>query len=184
MHIRSSTKWMCSGGWYMVREDQLMIRQSEVFSCEYHNGEEWSFEWMLWFYSHISTFLESSICFVVCVYLQIRCCARCGGKVSLRSNKVIWVCILCRKKQELLIKTGQWINQPLSAMNPMSSNVQVAGGQMGAPGSVVSMSGAFSGQPNQHLMSTSMLQRARSVEIPSSGPAMAGPGMAGNAASK
>ncbi|XP_046392498.1 regulating synaptic membrane exocytosis protein 2 isoform X3 [Ischnura elegans] len=45
----------------------------------------------------------------VCNYCNIRCCARCGGKVTLRSNKVIWVCILCRKKQELLSKTGQWI---------------------------------------------------------------------------
>ncbi|KAL9896993.1 rab3 interacting molecule isoform 2-T2 [Glossina fuscipes fuscipes] len=47
----------------------------------------------------------------VCHYCNIRCCARCGGKVTLRSNKVIWVCILCRKKQELLSKTGQWINK-------------------------------------------------------------------------
>lgn len=46
----------------------------------------------------------------ICNYCSIRCCARCGGKVTLRSSKVIWVCILCRKKQELLIKTGQWIH--------------------------------------------------------------------------
>ncbi|XP_028164397.1 regulating synaptic membrane exocytosis protein 2 isoform X1 [Ostrinia furnacalis] len=46
-----------------------------------------------------------------CHYCRVRCCARCGGKVTLRSNKVIWVCILCRKKQELLSKTGQWINK-------------------------------------------------------------------------
>ncbi|XP_030374998.1 regulating synaptic membrane exocytosis protein 1 isoform X4 [Scaptodrosophila lebanonensis] len=47
----------------------------------------------------------------ICHYCNIRCCARCGGKVTLRSNKVIWVCILCRKKQELLSKTGQWMNK-------------------------------------------------------------------------
>ncbi|KOC65693.1 Regulating synaptic membrane exocytosis protein 2 [Habropoda laboriosa] len=47
----------------------------------------------------------------ICNYCTIRCCARCGGKVTLRSNKVIWVCILCRKKQELLSKTGQWITK-------------------------------------------------------------------------
>ncbi|XP_044728864.1 regulating synaptic membrane exocytosis protein 2-like isoform X2 [Chrysoperla carnea] len=47
----------------------------------------------------------------ICNYCNIRCCARCGGKVTLRSNKVIWVCILCRKKQELLSKTGQWMNK-------------------------------------------------------------------------
>ncbi|CAK1548275.1 unnamed protein product [Leptosia nina] len=46
-----------------------------------------------------------------CHYCRVRCCARCGGKVTLRSNKVIWVCILCRKKQELLSKTGQWIHK-------------------------------------------------------------------------
>ncbi|XP_063931974.1 regulating synaptic membrane exocytosis protein 2 isoform X1 [Zophobas morio] len=45
----------------------------------------------------------------LCNYCSIRCCARCGGKVTLRSNKVVWVCILCRKKQELLSKTGQWM---------------------------------------------------------------------------
>ncbi|KAG5672487.1 hypothetical protein PVAND_002613 [Polypedilum vanderplanki] len=50
----------------------------------------------------------------VCHYCNIRCCARCGGKVTLRSTKVIWVCILCRKKQELLSKTGQWINKSTS----------------------------------------------------------------------
>ncbi|XP_048481598.1 regulating synaptic membrane exocytosis protein 2 isoform X13 [Plutella xylostella] len=53
-----------------------------------------------------------------CHYCRVRCCARCGGKVTLRSNKVIWVCILCRKKQELLSKTGQWIHKsgPADAM--------------------------------------------------------------------
>lgn len=29
--------------------------------------------------------------------------------------KVIWVCILCRKKQELLIKTGQWLHSGMAA---------------------------------------------------------------------
>uniref|UniRef100_A0A8D9DUH7 Regulating synaptic membrane exocytosis protein 2 n=1 Tax=Cacopsylla melanoneura TaxID=428564 RepID=A0A8D9DUH7_9HEMI len=51
----------------------------------------------------------------MCNYCNIRCCARCGGKVTLRSNKVIWVCILCRKKQELLSKTGQWINKGMNS---------------------------------------------------------------------
>ncbi|XP_060516998.1 regulating synaptic membrane exocytosis protein 2 [Cylas formicarius] len=51
----------------------------------------------------------------ICNYCSIRCCARCGGKVTLRSNKVVWVCILCRKKQELLSKTGQWM---LTGGNP------------------------------------------------------------------
>lgn len=29
--------------------------------------------------------------------------------------QVIWVCMLCRKKQELLSKTGQWINKAAEA---------------------------------------------------------------------
>jgi hypothetical protein len=33
---------------------------------------------------------------------------------SLSRSQVIWVCILCRKKQELLSKTGQWINKTTS----------------------------------------------------------------------
>ena len=45
-----------------------------------------------------------------CNYCNVRCCAKCGGKVTLRSAKVIWVCILCRKKQELMIKTGGWMH--------------------------------------------------------------------------
>ncbi|XP_078039305.1 rab3 interacting molecule isoform X3 [Augochlora pura] len=47
-----------------------------------------------------------------CNYCSIRCCARCGGKVNLRSNKVIWVCIICRKKQELVSRTGVWMTNP------------------------------------------------------------------------
>ncbi|OTF69226.1 hypothetical protein BLA29_000734, partial [Euroglyphus maynei] len=50
-----------------------------------------------------------------CQYCNTRCCARCGGKVTLRSSKNIWVCILCRKKQELLIKTGQWIHSSMAS---------------------------------------------------------------------
>ncbi|XP_076044402.1 rab3 interacting molecule isoform X10 [Oratosquilla oratoria] len=53
----------------------------------------------------------------ICYYCSVRCCARCGGKVSLRSNKVIWVCILCRKKQELLIKTGTWMHAGLTSQS-------------------------------------------------------------------
>ncbi|KAJ8972639.1 hypothetical protein NQ317_007350 [Molorchus minor] len=58
----------------------------------------------------------------LCNYCSIRCCARCGGKVTLRSNKVVWVCILCRKKQELLSKTGQWM---LGGPNPETDVPQI-----------------------------------------------------------
>ncbi|XP_075681979.1 regulating synaptic membrane exocytosis protein 2 isoform X23 [Rhinoderma darwinii] len=47
-----------------------------------------------------------------CSYCQTKFCARCGGRVSLRSSKedkvVIWVCNLCRKQQEILTKSGAW----------------------------------------------------------------------------
>ncbi|XP_021924276.1 regulating synaptic membrane exocytosis protein 2-like isoform X3 [Zootermopsis nevadensis] len=60
----------------------------------------------------------------ICNYCNIRCCARCGGKVPLRSNKVIWVCILCRKKQELLSKTGQWINKGMAAGDAIMHQIE------------------------------------------------------------
>ncbi|XP_067282787.1 regulating synaptic membrane exocytosis protein 2 isoform X7 [Pseudorasbora parva] len=47
-------------------------------------------------------------CGHVCSYCQNKFCARCGGRVSLRSNKVMWVCNLCRKQQEILTKSGAW----------------------------------------------------------------------------
>ncbi|XP_037637739.1 regulating synaptic membrane exocytosis protein 1-like isoform X9 [Sebastes umbrosus] len=51
-------------------------------------------------------------CGNLCSYCQTKFCARCGGRVSLRSNTedkvVIWVCNNCRKQQELLTKPGEW----------------------------------------------------------------------------
>ncbi|XP_059502009.1 regulating synaptic membrane exocytosis protein 2 isoform X2 [Stegostoma tigrinum] len=47
-------------------------------------------------------------CGHICSYCQTKFCARCGGRVSLRSNKVMWVCNLCRKQQEILTKSGAW----------------------------------------------------------------------------
>ncbi|KAM4568973.1 regulating synaptic membrane exocytosis protein 2 isoform 21-T21 [Fundulus diaphanus] len=51
-------------------------------------------------------------CGHICSYCQTKFCARCGGRVSLRSNKedkvVMWVCNLCRKQQEILTKSGVW----------------------------------------------------------------------------
>ncbi|XP_011691488.1 PREDICTED: regulating synaptic membrane exocytosis protein 2 [Wasmannia auropunctata] len=71
----------------------------------------------------------------ICNYCDIRCCARCGGKVTLRSSKVIWVCILCRKKQELLSKTGQWMSKTSlgavdnALLRQMQEDLQVGGHQ-------------------------------------------------------
>nr|XP_015218601.1 PREDICTED: regulating synaptic membrane exocytosis protein 1-like isoform X26 [Lepisosteus oculatus] len=58
-------------------------------------------------------------CGHICSYCQTKFCARCGGRVSLRSNnedkvfhisndRVMWVCNLCRKQQEILTKSGEW----------------------------------------------------------------------------
>ncbi|XP_066553379.1 regulating synaptic membrane exocytosis protein 1 isoform X5 [Amia ocellicauda] len=47
-------------------------------------------------------------CGHICSYCQTKFCARCGGRVSLRSNNVMWVCNLCRKQQEILTKSGEW----------------------------------------------------------------------------
>uniref|UniRef100_A0A663N1Z0 Regulating synaptic membrane exocytosis 2 n=1 Tax=Athene cunicularia TaxID=194338 RepID=A0A663N1Z0_ATHCN len=56
-----------------------------------------------------------------CSYCQTKFCARCGGRVSLRSNKVwnyerlvMWVCNLCRKQQEILTKSGAWFYNSVS----------------------------------------------------------------------
>ncbi|XP_063064928.1 regulating synaptic membrane exocytosis protein 1 [Engraulis encrasicolus] len=62
-------------------------------------------------------------CGHVCSYCRTKFCARCGGRVSLRSNnedkvcligkdRVMWVCNLCRKEQEILIKSGEWFSGP------------------------------------------------------------------------
>ncbi|XP_069868224.1 regulating synaptic membrane exocytosis protein 1 isoform X17 [Dipodomys merriami] len=51
-------------------------------------------------------------CGHLCSYCRTKFCARCGGRVSLRSNSedkvVMWVCNLCRKQQEILTKSGAW----------------------------------------------------------------------------
>ncbi|KAG5307869.1 RIMS2 protein, partial [Acromyrmex insinuator] len=70
----------------------------------------------------------------ICTYCKTRCCARCSGKVTLRSTKVVWMCVLCKKKQELLSKTGQWMTRPGLAvdnamMRQMQEDLQVGGRQ-------------------------------------------------------
>ncbi|XP_049576915.1 regulating synaptic membrane exocytosis protein 1 isoform X26 [Syngnathus scovelli] len=57
-------------------------------------------------------------CGHLCSYCQTKFCARCGGRVSLRSNnciivkdRVMWVCNLCRKQQEILTKSGEWFSE-------------------------------------------------------------------------
>ncbi|XP_058608967.1 regulating synaptic membrane exocytosis protein 2 isoform X23 [Onychostoma macrolepis] len=70
-------------------------------------------------------------CGRVCSYCQTKFCARCGGRVSLRSNKVMWVCNLCRKQQEILTKSGAWFysDPEVSRSGPQA---KVRGGPAGA----------------------------------------------------
>ncbi|XP_041723028.1 regulating synaptic membrane exocytosis protein 2 isoform X2 [Coregonus clupeaformis] len=55
-------------------------------------------------------------CGSLCSYCQTKFCARCGGRVSLRTNNedkvVMWVCNNCRKQQEILTKPGEWFSGP------------------------------------------------------------------------
>ncbi|XP_069106028.1 regulating synaptic membrane exocytosis protein 2-like isoform X6 [Argopecten irradians] len=54
-----------------------------------------------------------------CNYCHLRSCARCGGRMTLKPNKkppsgqkseavMVWACNMCKKKQDILAKTGQW----------------------------------------------------------------------------
>ncbi|XP_056617317.1 regulating synaptic membrane exocytosis protein 1 isoform X9 [Triplophysa dalaica] len=54
-------------------------------------------------------------CGNLCSYCQTKFCARCGGRVSLRSNNkedkvVMWVCNQCRRQQDMLTKSGDWFS--------------------------------------------------------------------------
>ncbi|XP_028278717.1 regulating synaptic membrane exocytosis protein 1-like isoform X2 [Parambassis ranga] len=66
-------------------------------------------------------------CGNLCSYCQTKFCARCGGRVSLRSNTedkvVIWVCNNCRKQQEILTKPGDWFTGPPGKTSGLGSAV-------------------------------------------------------------
>ncbi|XP_034044915.1 regulating synaptic membrane exocytosis protein 1 isoform X40 [Thalassophryne amazonica] len=79
-------------------------------------------------------------CGHLCSYCQTKFCARCGGRVSLRSNnedkvclivkdRVMWVCNLCRKQQEILTKSGEWFSG--SGVRPGSLNTSLGDPAMG-----------------------------------------------------
>ncbi|XP_052000821.1 regulating synaptic membrane exocytosis protein 2-like isoform X17 [Xyrauchen texanus] len=61
-------------------------------------------------------------CGHLCSYCQTKFCARCGGRVSLRSNKVMWVCNLCRKQQEILTKSGAWFYSDPGGIMPTGAS--------------------------------------------------------------
>ncbi|XP_054874153.1 regulating synaptic membrane exocytosis protein 2-like isoform X15 [Amphiprion ocellaris] len=57
-------------------------------------------------------------CGRACCYCQSLFCARCGGRVQLRANKVMWVCNVCRKQQEILTRSGEFYsNTSLLSVN-------------------------------------------------------------------
>ncbi|KAM9847317.1 regulating synaptic membrane exocytosis protein 1 isoform 2-T2 [Aulostomus maculatus] len=68
-------------------------------------------------------------CGNLCSYCQTKFCARCGGRVSLRSNTedkvVIWVCNNCRKQQEILTKPGDWFTGPSGKLGSAISELSV-----------------------------------------------------------
>ncbi|XP_053879342.1 regulating synaptic membrane exocytosis protein 1 isoform X15 [Malaclemys terrapin pileata] len=70
-------------------------------------------------------------CGHLCSYCRTKFCARCGGRVSLRSNNVMWVCNLCRKQQEILTKSGAWFfgsgPQPPSSQDGALSDTATGG---------------------------------------------------------
>uniref|UniRef100_A0A8C3PB74 Regulating synaptic membrane exocytosis 1 n=1 Tax=Chrysemys picta bellii TaxID=8478 RepID=A0A8C3PB74_CHRPI len=70
-------------------------------------------------------------CGHLCSYCRTKFCARCGGRVSLRSNNVMWVCNLCRKQQEILTKSGAWFfgsgPQPSSSQDGALSDTATGG---------------------------------------------------------
>ncbi|XP_078802780.1 regulating synaptic membrane exocytosis 1b isoform X33 [Oryzias latipes] len=70
-------------------------------------------------------------CGHLCSYCQTKFCARCGGRVSLRSNNVMWVCNLCRKQQEILTKSGGWFSGSGARLGSLdtSSNDSTTGGE-------------------------------------------------------
>uniref|UniRef100_A0A3B3CM02 Regulating synaptic membrane exocytosis 1 n=1 Tax=Oryzias melastigma TaxID=30732 RepID=A0A3B3CM02_ORYME len=74
-------------------------------------------------------------CGHLCSYCQTKFCARCGGRVSLRSNNedkvVMWVCNLCRKQQEILTKSGGWFSGSGARSGSLdtSSNDPTTGGE-------------------------------------------------------
>ncbi|XP_069372664.1 regulating synaptic membrane exocytosis protein 2-like isoform X15 [Paralichthys olivaceus] len=63
-------------------------------------------------------------CGRACCYCQSRFCARCGGRVPLRANKVMWVCNVCRRKQEILTQSGEFHSNSTSlSVNHTSQGV-------------------------------------------------------------
>uniref|UniRef100_A0A8C5WZI1 Regulating synaptic membrane exocytosis 1 n=1 Tax=Laticauda laticaudata TaxID=8630 RepID=A0A8C5WZI1_LATLA len=73
-------------------------------------------------------------CGHLCSYCRTKFCARCGGRVTLRSNNVMWVCNLCRKQQEILTKSGAWFfgsgpQQPSSHDGTLSDTATGAGSE-------------------------------------------------------
>uniref|UniRef100_A0A3Q2QW77 Regulating synaptic membrane exocytosis 1 n=1 Tax=Fundulus heteroclitus TaxID=8078 RepID=A0A3Q2QW77_FUNHE len=117
-------------------------------------------------------------CGNLCSYCQTKFCARCGGRVSLRSNtvrEVIWVCNNCRKQQEILTKPGDWFTGPAGKPSGLGSAVsepsvcQVSGDKLrsrsqaptGSTGTIQDRAGALGTAPGTDARSLSEPPRDR-----------------------
>ncbi|XP_076083507.1 regulating synaptic membrane exocytosis protein 2-like isoform X11 [Mytilus galloprovincialis] len=79
-----------------------------------------------------------------CHYCQLRSCARCGGRIALKQKPTkpgmeepkpvqssstashVWACNMCKKKQEILAKTGQWYHGEMA--KPVQFDVETPSG--------------------------------------------------------
>ncbi|XP_015225487.1 PREDICTED: regulating synaptic membrane exocytosis protein 1 isoform X6 [Cyprinodon variegatus] len=118
-------------------------------------------------------------CGNLCSYCQTKFCARCGGRVSLRSNTedkvVIWVCNNCRKQQEILTKPGEWFTGPPGKASSLGSAVsepsvcQVSGDKLrshsqaptGSTGTIQDQAGVLGTTPGTDARSLSEPPRDR-----------------------
>uniref|UniRef100_A0A8C2A3N8 Regulating synaptic membrane exocytosis 1a n=1 Tax=Cyprinus carpio TaxID=7962 RepID=A0A8C2A3N8_CYPCA len=110
-------------------------------------------------------------CGNLCSYCQTKFCARCGGRVSLHSNNVIfllpqvmWVCNQCRRQQDMLTKSGEWF--PSQGPKP---------GELGSAVSEPTMCGDPTGEKKLRSRSQNPLNSSVSTAHDSQSPAPTDP---------
>ncbi|KAK7480085.1 hypothetical protein BaRGS_00028645 [Batillaria attramentaria] len=89
-----------------------------------------------------------------CFYCHKKSCARCGGRTQVKatkpnekSNEIVWACNLCRKKQELLAKTGAWYHGGMA--RPVALDVVDTVASGAAPGTRPAGRGTDASPPNE-----------------------------------
>uniref|UniRef100_A0A8C2G5R0 Regulating synaptic membrane exocytosis 1a n=1 Tax=Cyprinus carpio TaxID=7962 RepID=A0A8C2G5R0_CYPCA len=103
-------------------------------------------------------------CGNLCSYCQTKFCARCGGRVSLHSNNVMWVCNQCRRQQDMLTKSGEWF--PSQGPKP---------GELGSAVSEPTMCGDPTGEKKLRSRSQNPLNSSVSTAHDSQSPAPTDP---------